>query len=68
MTKVDNNIFLLKHNLWGKYNNNHHQTNESKLLLEIHITYDTKLSFQAQKKEKKNGQHIPNCLTLQIHR
>lgn len=53
MTKVDNNIFLLKHNLWGKYNNNHHQTNESKLLLEIHITYDTKLSFQAQKKEKK---------------
>lgn len=53
MTKVDNNIFLLKHNLWGKYNNNHHQTNESKLLLEIHITYDTKLSFQAQKKERK---------------
>lgn len=51
----------------GQVNNNHHQTNESKLLLEIHITYDTKLSFQAQKKEKK-GQHIPNCLTLQIHR
>lgn len=37
----------------GQVNNNHHQTNESKLLLEIHITYDTKLSFQAQKKEKK---------------